>query len=596
MAQPDTTTLAGQALVHRFWATASGYWRGEKRVLAWMLSLGLIAVSLCQIAVQYRLTYWNRDIFDAIEQRNADGLVRQALVLLPLALVTVALAVAAVYGRMTMQRQWRAWLVDRLIGKWVSHGRYYQLGLIKGDHQVPEGRITDDARVATDPPVDFSVGIFQSVVSGATFIGVLWYVGGDLNVRLGSSTLLVRGYLVVAVVLYSVLVTVAMIFVARRFTAASEATNQAEADFRYALTRVREHGESIALLGGEPEERISLRSSLAAVIERWRRYCHQHMRATVVSSSNYLLVPAIPLFLCMPKFLAGTMSLGEVTQAAAAFVNVQSAFNWLVDNYPRFSDWKASARRVGSLLTSLDNLAALQQAGSAGTITRSEQDGVALRLRNLTVTLDDGTVVISDADIVIAKREKVLLVGASGAGKSTLVRAIAGLWPWGSGEIGVQKGARLFFMPQDPYIPLGTLRQVTTYPLPAGHVADTALHDLMQATGIGHLSHRLDTQDPWSQALSAGDKQRVAFVRLLLHRPDILIMDEATSALDPASQMMLMQLVTTRLPDLAIISTSDRLDLQAFHDRRLAFEHRPDGSRLVDDVRLPADSHPPSQP
>lgn len=243
-------------------------------------------------------------------------------------------------------------------------------------------------------------------------------------------------------------------------------------------------------------------------------------------------------------------------------------------------------RRVGSLMTSLDHLLALEQPGVMGAIIRSEQEGTMLRLRNLTVTLDDGTVVINDADVAIGKREKVLLVGESGTGKSTLVRAIAGLWPWGGGEIVIQKGAKLFFMPQRPYVPLGSLRRAATYPLSADQVNDATLRELMQATGIGYLNERLDDNEPWDQVLSGGEKQRLAFVRLFLHQPDIVIMDEATSSLDPTSQDELMNMAIERLAEAAILSISHRPELEAFHDRRLSFEHRPGGSRLVSDVVL----------
>ena len=583
---PSPSNDTRGALVRHFWSTASGYWRGATRTQAWGLVLLLGAVALCQIAVQFRLNYWTRDLFDGVEQRDAVALRHQALVLLPLAAITVALSVAAVYGRMTMQREWRSWLVQQLIGRWVSHGRYYQLNVINAEPLVPEGRITDDARTASDAPVDFAVGLFYSLMGAATFIGVLWLVGGDIVLGVGGSEIRVPGYLVIAAILYSALITVAMLFFARRFTAASEATNQAEAEFRFALTHVRENGESIALLKSEDEEQHGLRQALGAVIERWRLYCFQHLRSTVVSNSNFLIAPAIPIFLCMPKFLDGSMSLGEVTQAAAAFVQVQGAFNWLVDNYPRFGDWKASARRVGSLLAALDRLEALEAPGGTGTISRSEQPDIALRLRNLTVSLDDGTVVINDADVVIAKGERVLLVGESGTGKSTLVRAIAGLWPWGSGEIILQTDARLFLMPQQPYMPLGSLRRAATYPLGEDEVEAPVLRELMQLTGIEHLVPRLDTHEPWDQVLSGGEKQRIAFVRLFLHRPDIVIMDEATSALDPKSQAMLMDLVAERLPHAAIVSVSHRPELEVFHDRRLQFEHRSGGSRLVSDVAL----------
>lgn len=580
---------AYRALVRRFWFTAKGFWSGEARIKAWALSIGMVVLVLSQIGVQYRLNLWTRDVFNAVEQKNAADLLQQALLLLPLTILTVALAVTAVYGRMTTQREWRAWLVKHLIERWVARGHYYQLNLIKGDHKVPEARIADDARTATDPPVDFAVSIFQSVITAATFIGVLWFVGGDLTIGLAGSQMVIPAYLVIVAVIYSIIVTAAMMFIGRRFSATAEVVSQAEAEFRYALTRVRENGESIALLGGEPEERNGLYVWLGNVLGMWRKLLRQHMRSTVVSNTNYLLAPALPIFLCMPKYLAGSMTLGEVTQAAAAFVSVQSSFNWLVDNYARFSDWKASVRRVGSLLTSLDHLTALEQPGVIGAIVRSEQEGTMLRLRNLTVTLDDGTVVINDADAAIGKREKVLLVGESGTGKSTLVRAIAGLWPWGGGEIVIQKGARLFFMPQRPYIPLGTLRRVATYPLPADKVSDATLHDLLEATGIGYLAERLDSDEPWDQVLSGGEKQRIAFVRLFLHQPDIVIMDEATSSLDPGSQELLMSMAMERLAEIAILTISHRPELEAFHDRRLSFEHRPGGSRLVsDEVLVPA--------
>lgn len=563
---------------------------------AWLLTIGLATLILVQLAVQYRLNVWNRDLFNAIEKKDGAAVLTQAGVFLPLAAATVVLAVIAVYGRMKMQREWRAWVVDRIIGNWLAHGRYYQLNLVTGDHQVPESRITDDARIATDAPVDFSVGIFQSTVTAITFIGVLWIVGGSITIGLSETPIVIPGYLVIAAVAYSVLITLFMIFIAPRFIAVSEATSQAEAEFRFALTRLRENGESIALLGGEPEEQRGLRRALSTVIDRWRCYAHQHMRSTVVTNGNYLLAPTIPLILCAPKYLAGTMTLGEVTQAAAAFVQVQSAFNWLVDNYPRFSDWMASVRRVASLLISIDHLEAVGKPGEAGAIRRTEQDNPALRLQDLSVTLDDGTVVIKDADVSVEQGEKVLVVGESGTGKSTLVRAIAGLWPWGQGEISIRRGAKLFLMPQRPYIPLGSLRRVATYPLASSEVADSRLCELMMLVGVDYLVKRLDVEAPWAHMLSEGEKQRIAFVRLFLHRPDIVVMDEATSALDPASQELLMNLVAVHLPNVATISIAHRPELEAFHHRKLVFEHRPGGSRLIKDDLLLGPSNGASAP
>ncbi len=235
-----------KALVRRFWATAAGFWFGESRWRAWTLAVAIIAVVLAQIAVRYRLTVWTKHVFDAIEKRNAEALGQLALGLLPLALISLALAVAVVYGRMKMQRDWRAWLVEHLVGRWVCKGRYFQLNLIRGDHDVPEGRISEDARISTDPPVDFAISIFQAVVTALTFIGVLWAVGDGLTVGWGDSRITIPGYLVWGAVLYSGSITLAMMVVGRQFTTVAESISQSEAELRYALTRVRENGESIS--------------------------------------------------------------------------------------------------------------------------------------------------------------------------------------------------------------------------------------------------------------------------------------------------------------------------------------------------------------
>jgi putative ATP-binding cassette transporter len=556
--------------------------------MAWVLTLGLIALIFIQIAFQFRMNIWSRDIFNALERKDGDAVSTQALIFVPLVVTIVGLAIVAVYGRMTLQREWREWLTNDLVGRWLANGHYYQLDLVTGDHQNPEGRIGDDARVATDAPVDFVVGILSAAVTAVTFVGVLWVVGGDLTLGTPTEPIVIPGYLVIAAVIYAVITSTAVILMASRFVAVSERTNQSEAEFRYALTRVRENGESIALLGGEKEERAGLRQGIAAVILQWRNLCHQHMRYALVFNTHLLVAPVVTLVLCAPKYVAGTMTLGDVMQATAAFVQVQSAFNWLLDNYPRLAGWVASARRVGSLMASIDHLEAAGMPGASRAITRIEHEGPALRIQNLSVELDDGTVVVKDADVFIQPGERILLIGESGTGKTTLTRALAGLWPWGQGNIAVPHGAKMVLMPQRPYIPLGSLRRAATYPLSPADAPDGSVRELMETAGLGYLVEHLDEEAPWNRTLSGGECQRLAFVRLMLHQPDIVVMDEATSALDPASQEHLMRLVAERLPHTTIVSIAHRPELEAFHHRKLVFERRPGGARLVgDSVLLP---------
>jgi putative ATP-binding cassette transporter len=298
-----------------------------------------------------------------------------------------------------------------------------------------------------------------------------------------------------------------------------------------------------------------------------------------VSHGNYIVASVIPIILCAPKYLADTMTLGQVMQATAAFIQVQYAFNWIVDNYPRTAEFTASARRVANLIVSLDHL----DQSDLTAIKRSEiAEGAAIRLKDVSVELTDGTVVIDDADVVLQLGEKLLLAGDSGSGKSTLVRAIAGLWPWGEGEIALKPGAKLFMMPQRPYIPLGTLRRAATYPQAADDIDDESLKKALKTVGLDRVVDRIDEEEVnWDQVLSGGEKQRLAFARLLLKKPDIVVMDEATSALDTESQGKLMEVIGKELPEIAIISVGHRAELEAFHDRKLNLVRRKGGARLV---------------
>jgi putative ATP-binding cassette transporter len=475
------------------------------------------------------------------------------------------------------------------VDRWLARGRYYHLNLISGEHENPEHRIAEDVRVATEAPVDFGAGLLAAFLSAGTFIVVLWVVGGELTFDFGGSSVTIPGFLVIAAVVYAIFASGAMVWIGRRYVVASEQKMQAEAEMRYALTRLRENGESIALIAGEEEEKIGLTDALNNVVNRWREIMRQYMRTTSVAQTSFLVAPVIPVILSSPKFLAGTMSLGQVMQAASAFVTVQTAFNWLVDNYPRFADWSASARRVSSLMVSLDGLERAERSEGMGRIKRGEaKKGIALQLRDVSVMLDNGVVVVGEADVSIAPGEKVLFVGESGSGKSTLVRAIAGLWPWGEGQICVQPEAKMFFMPQRPYIPLGALRRAVIYPMSAEEVDDAKVKEVIEAVGLGEHLARLDEEGPWDQTLSGGEKQRVAFARLLIHAPDIIVMDESTAALDRKSQGELMELIQKRLPAVTILSVGHRSELQEFHERKIVLEQREGGARIVSDVDLPA--------
>jgi len=343
-------------LLARFWQSASGFWRGLSAWRAWTLVTLLIATVLLQLLTQYGLNFWNRDFFNAIGRRDAADLWIQALRFVPLAAASLFLTILSVWARMTMQRTWRAWLSNHLYDYWLQNDRYVRLRFMAGDHQAPEFRIAEDARVATDLPIDLALGLFSALLTAITFIGVLWSVGDSLVINLGGLIVTVPGYLVLAVIVYSILLSAATLLLARHLTRVLEENKRIEAELRSIGTHLRESGEGTALPDGEKDGRHAVGAALKAVIAIWRIYCWQLMRLTLITYTSLLVTPVVGLLLCVPKYLAGAMTLGEVVQAAAAFVVVQGAFSWFTDNYARLAEWAASANRVASLLLALDQI------------------------------------------------------------------------------------------------------------------------------------------------------------------------------------------------------------------------------------------------
>jgi putative ATP-binding cassette transporter len=421
--------------------------------------------------------------------------------------------------------------------------------------------------MAVEPIVDFAIGLANAILSAAAFFGVLWIVGGALKV--GPVT--VPGYMVLSAVAYSVLTSSAMILVGRPLISSVERKNAAEAQLRYELTRVRESAENIALIGGDDDERERLRETFGALAQRWLRVIAKQAHMTWISNANSVLAPVVPLLLAAPKYLSGELSLGELMQIATAFTQVQIALNWLIDNAIRLAETLASAQRVVELSKAMDTLdATIGEHGSTQTIVLGFSPDESIHIEDLCIKQQNGVMMVEGASTVIQKGEKVLVKGDSGTGKSTLIRAMAGLWPWGSGSILRPRDADVTFMPQRPYLPLGTLRHSLLYPKPDdGSVSDDDLRDALSRVGLSHFSDRLGFEEHWDATLSGGEKQRIAFARLLVHPPDIVIMDEATSALDEVSQARMMEFFSKELAEVTLLSVGHRPGLEHYHDREI---------------------------
>lgn len=435
--------------------------------------------------------------------------------------------------------------------------------------------------MSIEPLVEFALGLLSAAITAATFAAILWQAAGGFPLTNGGAIYEIPAYMAIAAVVYAVMASSAAYLTGRPLVAHISHKNEMEAKFRAEMTRLRENSESIALIKGCEDELASLRAYYANVVAARLKIVAQQGKIAIVLNTNSALFPIIPLRLVAPKYLTGALTLGAVMQVVAAFMAVQGALIWFVDNFVRLAKRFASARRVVELSSALRDLDFGASMEEQNLIDFGLSDDGLLHLDNLSVADRGGRVVINGASATIAPGEKVLLAGESGSGKSTLIRALAGLWPWGAGAIRLPENTQISFVPQKPYLPLGTLRDILLYPESDIEIDDMRLAAAMARCGLGALAHRLDEPDVrWDQILSGGERQRIAFCRLLIQKPKIIIMDEATSALDEGSQFSLLSLLREDMNDATVVSVGHRPGLEDFHDRKLMLEMKMAGAQM----------------
>ncbi|WP_338661684.1 ABC transporter ATP-binding protein/permease [Pararoseomonas sp. SCSIO 73927] len=567
--------------VGAFLRLAGGYFLRAKG--AKWLGFGLLALTLLQILIQIRFNLWNRDFFNALENRDRNAFLWQMVLFVGLAGASMITAVYQLYVKQLVQLRWREWLTKRLLDLWMTNARHYQLERA-GESDNPDQRISEDARLAVDSAVDFATGIFNSVVMLIAFVGILWSISGALNLTIAGNAITIPGYMVWAALIYAAIGSGLTYLVGRPMVALNFWRTAKEADFRFGLVRARESSEGIALIGGETDERRGLARLFTNVADAVRDLMRSQRRLMWLTSAYGMLTSVFPTVVAAPSYFSGAITLGGLMQIGSAFGSVQASLNWFVDNFPRLAEWRSSVERLLSFRESLRVIEEMVEDGDQPTIVRVEEkagEEERVAFRDVQVAFANGSVVIAEASAEVRAGERVLVKGESGTGKSTLFRAFAGIWPWGSGEIHMPPREATMFMPQRPYLPLGTLRGALSYPNPPEKVSNKAAVAALERVGLSHLEDRLEDDERWDQVLSLGEQQRLAFARLLLQKPRWIFMDEATAALDEENQDAMMRLVLEELPKSALISIGHRPGLDAFHERTLHLQRGPEGARLA---------------
>ena len=554
--------------LRRVWRLGAPYWRSEERWQARGLLAVIVVLTIGLVFLLVLLNNWNREFYEAIQNKDFASFGPLLLQFTVLAAIYIIGAVYKLYFTQMLQMRWRVWMTRRFVGHWLSNQVYYRLELRDRRTDNPDQRIAEDVRAFTFSTLDLSLGLLGSLLTLGSFLTILWVLSGPLSFSLGGVDIDIPGYMVWVAIVYAAVGSYFTAVVGRRLIPINFQRQRLEADFRFGLVRLRENAEGVALYHGEPSEQTDLMTRFERIRGNWWELMRYTKRLTFLIVGYEQVAVIFPVLVAAPRYFAGEISLGVLTQVAQAFGRVQGSLSWFVDAYSDLAVWKASVDR---LLTFENAMREAELDVQRGERIRVGTNGATqLRAENLDLMLPNGRPILGIADFSVSRGDKVLVTGPTGVGKSTLFRALAGIWPFGKGSIRVPSEGRQLFLPQKPYIPIASLREATTYPAPPGTFSDDEIREVLTAAHLEAFVPRLDEVQNWSMVMSGGEQQRLALARALLHKPDWLFMDEATAALDEPSEQELYQLLEERLPNATIVSIAHRPRVADFHARTVA--------------------------
>jgi putative ATP-binding cassette transporter len=542
------------------------YWSSERKWPIRGATLLLFLLTVAQVGLTIWGNFWNRALFDALEQRSVRGVVVQIGVFALIFATSIGVTAAHLIVKRWLQLDWRAWLTERLIGRWMAGGRHYRLIFSRGEHDNPDQRIAEDIRIATESAVALAHTLVFSALILGTFIDILWSVSG--TARVPGTTIEVPGYMVPLAFVYAGLGSLLGWMFGRPLVRTTNALQTAEATFRFGLSRAREHSEAIALMHGEPRERSGAATRFAQVVRDWDRQSLAYMGIVSFTTGYGALLPVFPILIAAPQYIMGAMSLGVLMQAAQAFQRLTGALSWPVDNVGEIARCRASAERVLSLYRDMQRLDAEALRPAAQRIVLGRSGRPRLVIEDLCITEPSGANLLEHFSTEIRRGERVLVAGDP-AVTSSLFKVIGGLWPWGSGHVLLPDDGGLLFMPQRPYLPEGTLREALCYPRPPDAFSDACIRYALECAGMAWLAPRLDEHDNWELALPLRAQQRLGFARVVMQRPAWVFLEEATDAFDPKGERLILEMLKHELPDTSILTISFHPGLERLHDRKI---------------------------
>ena len=560
-------------LFRGFWILFKGYWQSEEKWKALGLFAVVIALNFAMVWLLVQINTWYNEFYNALQEYQTESFWPLVGKFTGLAFVYILIAVYAVYLRQLLQIRWRTWMTKNYLDSWMKNQTYYHL---QSSTDNPDQRISEDIGSFVNVTLQLIIGFLKQITTLVAFSFVLWELSGEFTFEVGGNEFVIYGYMFWFSVIYSGAGTYLVHKVGRKLIGLEFDQQKYEADFRFSMMRVRENSESIAFYRGESSEMESFTDRFKNVIKNFRALMTKTKHLNFYVNGYSQLAVIVPLILAAPKYFSKEIQLGGLMQTISAFGRVQDALSYFVDSYATIAGLAAVINRLAGFT---EHVEAVQKVESKVAKEKSDK----LKIADLNIFLPTGKQLLKNLSLEVEDKQSILVTGASGSGKSTLLRTLAGIWDYADGKIFLPENAKVMFLPQKPYLPLGTLRRALIYPeAEKNSPPEDKLKSALQLADLPNLVSKLDDAEDWSRILSVGEQQRLAFARVILSAPNYIFLDEATSALDEPRELEMYQLLKKILPDTTIISVGHRSTLFQVHDIELKLDGN--GNWKVQDV------------